>query len=117
MTTVPAPAAERGVFDAEADEPMGRRLIDRSRPDQSLLLSYMLPRNKTRSPHPLVKNYNGMVLTTDAAHYQIVRQWIADVLGPQPPRGYGFDFTLELPATRPATQPSAEAAAGQADRR
>lgn len=109
-TTVRAAAGEKGVFDADAAEPRVRRLIDRTLPEQSLLLSYMLPRNKTRSPHPLVKNYNGLVLSSDAAHYQIVRRWLVEFLGPQP-RDYGFEFKLEVPATQPATQPVAQPAA------
>ena len=103
--TIPVPGAQRGIFDAESDEPLVRRLVDRTQPDQSLLLSYMLPREKTRNPHPLVKNYNGVVLTTEAPQYQIVRRWISEVLGPAPPRGYGFDFELDLPATQPSTLP------------
>jgi hypothetical protein len=119
-TAVRVPGAERGVFDADSDQAVVRQLIDRGVPDQSLLLSYMLPRNKTRSPHPLVKDYNGLVLSSDEAHYQIVRTWILDFLGPLPPRGYNFDFTLELPATQPAAQstdgptPETQPAAGEA---
>ena len=111
-TAVRLPQAEKGVFDADTDEPRVRRLIDRAVPEQSLLLSYMLPRNKTRSPHPLVNDFNGLVLSSDAPHYQIVRRWITEALGPQPIRGYGFDFALELPASRPTTQPDNQSSAG-----
>lgn len=84
--------------------PLGR-LIDRVQPDDSLLLNYMLPRDKARFPHPAVKNYDGLVIGTNEQNYQIVRRWIAESLNRLPGRGYGFSFRLEVPTTQPAAQP------------
>ena len=106
------PPSGGGVFGEAEAAPVGR-LIDRIRPEESLLLKYMLPRDKTNLPHPAVKNFNGLVLNTGDQHYQIVRQWIVDVLPPLPALGYGFDFRLQLPATSPATGPAPDAPQSQ----
>lgn len=113
-TSARVPKGAGGAFDgvpaaetqpATDTGPLGR-LVDRIQPDDSLLLNYMLPRDKARFPHPAVKNYDGVVIGTDQQNYQIVRRWIAESLNRLPGRGYGFSFRLEVPTTQPATQPA-----------
>ena len=99
---------QTGAFSGEDQQaaPSVGRLIDRGRPEDSLLLTYMLPRERTKYPHPQVEGYNGMVLDVDAENYRIIREWISRTLEPLPLDEYGFEFTLDLPATRPANRPS-----------
>jgi hypothetical protein len=47
-----------------------------------------------------------MVLDVDGENYRIIREWISRTLEPLPLDEYGFEFTLDLPATRPANRPS-----------
>jgi hypothetical protein len=115
LSTGGVPVKREGVGAFGAEEQDGdtalARLIDRSQPDESLLLTYMLPRERTRFPHPEVEGYNGMVLSVDAANYEIIRNWIR-TLPLLPADEYGFEFKLDLPTTRAATRPGTRSAPG-----
>jgi hypothetical protein len=120
LSTGGAPVVREGggAFGAEDEQAAAvGRLIDRGRPEDSLLLTFMLPRGRTDYPHPEVEGYNGMVLSVDEENYRIIREWIARSLPLLPADGYGFDFELDLPgaspATRPSTQPTTQPAAAQ----
>ena len=85
-----------------------RRLIDRDKPDDSLLLSYILPSNLAKYAHPKVDNWNGLVDGTNNANFQTIRNWIGDGLGKGAVKdGYGLDFKVPTGQTAtPATTPA-----------
>ena len=72
-----------------------RRMIDRAKPDDSLLLNYMLPAARAKYAHPKVDGYVSVVEDPANANFQAVRNWIGSVLpktgGPQ---AYGFEFDM-----------------------
>jgi hypothetical protein len=81
----------------------GRRvpLIDRQQPEQSLLLSYMLPPGISDMPHPDAKGYHGAVRNRTDVRYTTTLAWIRDGLKPVAPDYSGIDLSQP-----PATQPS-----------
>ncbi|MGN6627539.1 MAG: hypothetical protein ACTHLN_13055 [Tepidisphaeraceae bacterium] len=85
-------------------------MIDRARPEASLLLQYGLPDLQSQTRHPYVRGYNGIFRSRDDARYQTVLNFISSLNPVQP--DYGFKFTPqrnvvgEPPSTQPATQPA-----------
>jgi hypothetical protein len=77
-------------------------MIDRQSPDQSLLLSYMLPPAITDLPHPEAKGYHGAVRNRADQRFTQALEWIRDDLKPLAP-DYS-DINLAQP---PTTQPAA----------
>jgi len=81
----------------------GARIIDRSTPEDSLLLQYLLPSEQAKLKHPLVA---GREITVQfgskrSKNYEMVLDWITYGLeGPVPPH-YNVSFTL--PASRTET--------------
>ena len=49
-----------------------RQLVNRDKPDESLLLTYMLPRADTRYPHPDVPNFKPLYQRAGAPGYEDV---------------------------------------------
>ena len=88
-----------------------RRMVDRVQPENSLLLGYLLPPDKSPLPHPAVDGYRGLVETAQNPNYVAARNWIENVLPegsqtaglPGPDKRYGLDF-----GEAPATQPTAD---------
>jgi hypothetical protein len=75
-------------------------LLDRQNPEQSLLLSYMLPPAIADVPHPEVKGYHGAVRTREDPRYVAVLAWIRDDLQPLAP-----DYSVVNLSAPPTTQP------------
>jgi hypothetical protein len=71
-------------------------MIDRTQPQQSLLLHYALPANLTDVPHPEVKGYNGVIRNRGDKNYSTLITWITESLSAVPP-AYDelFDLTTE----------------------
>ncbi len=91
-----------GIFDAGTTElPM----INRTHPDQSLLIQYMLPRNLATTPHPEVRGYDGMARSTNDPRVNQIIAWIRS-LGPFDV-DYGIDY--QLPRQGQQTEPAAPA--------
>jgi hypothetical protein len=67
---------------ATADGAPGKFMIDRTHPDQSLLLEYGLPRAQAKSPHPPALNFHPAFSGRDDLHYELVEQWITGMLRP-----------------------------------
>jgi hypothetical protein len=67
-----------------------RPLINHDKPEESLLLTYMLPRADTRYPHPDVPGFKPLYQRSGAPGYRTVRDWIAELRKLDPHRGYGF---------------------------
>jgi len=84
----------------------GQRMIDRRKPDQSLLLQFGLPRDAADTPHPDVPGWRPYFQRTDNEHYLALLDMIGD-LYPEP--AYGIEYTPpgEPDTTRtPATKAS-----------
>lgn len=82
-------------------------MIDRARPDDSLLIQFSLPMDVGQPPHPKAPNYRGAVRTRNDPRLKTALDWLT-ALNPVVP-DYG-DIDLEskpgehplMPATRPA---------------
>src|SRR5690606_24796522 len=88
-----------GIFDAATTQ---LRMIDRSRPDQSLLVQYMLPRNIATTPHPEARGYDGVARSTNDPRVNQIIAWIR-LLGPFE-SNYGINY--QLPGRSQTTQPA-----------
>jgi hypothetical protein len=76
--------------------PAARKLIDRESPDRSLLLEFGLPKNRTQSPHPEVKGYNGIFRDSNDPQYKLILNWINELKKPSP------NYEMSKPSTQPA---------------
>jgi len=76
-------------------------MIDRQSPEQSLLLSYMLPSAITDVPHPEAKGYHGAVRNRADLRYAQAMAWIRDDLK-QPAPDYSVIDLSQPPTTQPA---------------
>lgn len=88
-----------GIFDSGKTEV---RMINRNRPDQSLLIQYMLPRDLAAIPHPETRGYDGVARGVNDQRLRQIQAWIR-TLGPFQ-SNYGIDYTP--PGQTPATQPA-----------
>ncbi len=87
----------------------GSKLIDRSTPEDSLLLQYLLPPEQAKFKHPLVAGREISVQfgSKKSKDYEMVLDWITYGLeGPVPPH-YNVNFTLPAARTQ-ATGPEPE---------
>lgn len=66
------------------------RVIDRARPEQSLLVQYGLPRAQSESPHPLVPGWRPALRGRQDPMYARLLRWIGRELY-QPDPAYGID--------------------------
>jgi hypothetical protein len=80
----------------------GHRLINRGQPDNSLLLTYMLPPEdvKPELRHPGEAMYKPVFRSPTALKYRRIRAWIESLKHPY--EDYGIHF---FPPSRPTTQP------------
>jgi hypothetical protein len=76
-------------------------MIDRQSPEQSLLLSYMLPPAITDLPHPEAKGYHGALRNRTDPRFAQALAWIRDDLKPLTPDYSAIDLS-QPPTTRPA---------------
>lgn len=81
-----------------------RQVVNRDKPDESLLLTYMLPRADTRYPHPDVPNFKPLYQRAGAPGYRSVLNWISELRKLDPHRGYGF--TLYTPKDELTSAPA-----------
>jgi hypothetical protein len=81
------------------------RMIDRQRPDKSLLLQYGLPGAISDYDHPDVPGFRPPFRGLNDPRYRQVLNWVGESLAPVPPE-YGFTF-----GAPPASQPAATQAA------
>ena len=66
-------------------------MIDRTRPEDSLLIQYGLPPDAADTPHPDVEGYRPLFRNRTDARYKQVVGWIANSLSPLP-EDYGVPF-------------------------
>lgn len=99
---VPPPAATQGAFVGAAD----LRMLNRVRPEESLLAAYGLPRGPAKSNHPDVRGFRPIYRNRDAMHYQELMRWLGRTLVNVQP-DYGItDVQLPQATTAPATTQS-----------
>ncbi len=79
-----------------------RRLINRTQPEQSLLLQYGLPPAMTDVRHADVPGYRPIFPSREDARYKHILTWIHSLTPVQP--DYGIDYALptNAPTSRPA---------------
>jgi hypothetical protein len=78
-------------------------MVDRQKPENSLLLLYGLPQKDSPLAHPEVQGYKPMFKGRNDPKYQAIFNWMHDTLAPVAPE-YGIDLTKEAEesASRPA---------------
>jgi len=86
-------------------EHKGHRIIDRARPERSLLLTYMLP---TKDVLPELRHPGRVKLkpgfrTRGTRDYKLIEDWIRSLL--HPAEDYGVSFFGIAPASRPVEEP------------
>lgn len=78
-------------------------LIDRVKPEESLLIQYGLPRDRALRPHPEAPGWRFGLRDESDPTYQLLVQWIArELYHPTP------DYGIELPQPSGAVQPTVE---------
>jgi hypothetical protein len=86
------------------------RLIDRTHPEDSLLLNFGLPASVARFDHPDVQGYRPAFRNAQDQGYVRIFNWIAQALKPvEPDYGITFDGAAKpttAAATAPTTQPT-----------
>jgi hypothetical protein len=90
------------------DRPIEYAMIDRTRPEGSLLTQYALPPDLADVPHPEAKGYKGAVKNKTDIRYRELIGWIQS-LSPLPPDYSFIDLTQPEPppdAKEPATKPA-----------
>lgn len=81
--------------------PAYRHMIDRVRPDDSLLLNFGLPQSVARLPHPEAKGFKPIFHTTNDPIYQAVSNWITSLKAIAPDYGIKYDVpTGSAPAVQ-----------------
>lgn len=88
-------------------------LINRERPESSVLLSYMLPLDGNNKPHPEPKRgkFIPAIPGVRARNYEVVVDWINSLRSPRPDYALEYQFPFA-----PASQPASRAAPGSAPR-
>jgi hypothetical protein len=83
-------------------------MIDRNRPEDSLLIQFGLPPDVSNMPHPQVEGFRPLFRTVQEPRYRQFVRWIADSLSPLR-EDYGVPFNAARGAERPAgaRQPAA----------
>ncbi|HUB24647.1 MAG TPA: hypothetical protein VL992_04385 [Tepidisphaeraceae bacterium] len=79
-------------------------MVDRTYPDQSLILQYGLPARLAETPHPAVPNFHQVYTGPNDPRYLLVRNWIAEMLKPSGGDYPGVHYRASFgsPTTRPA---------------
>jgi hypothetical protein len=81
------------------------RLVDRQRPEQSLVLQNALPGSIAEFDHPDVPNYRPALRNVNDPRYRVVLDWISSLRPVD--TNYGIEREGEASADQPATQPAA----------
>ena len=88
----------------------GRKMIDRDKPEMSLLLQYGLPRKLAKVPAP---DYitESIFTSKDDRNYKVIANWIASLRNPFLSPGYRIEYNLPgekatEPTPTPETQPA-----------
>jgi hypothetical protein len=82
-----------------------RSMIDRTRPEDSLVLLMGLPPRDSSVPHPDVQNFRPVFRGSNDRNYQSILDWMEHSLGALPP-DYGIDLHKPPAEEDSATRPS-----------
>jgi hypothetical protein len=99
------PASDAAVFGGA-----NPRLVDRQRPEQSLLVQYSLPGAISEFDHPDVRDYRPPLRSKTDPRFRQLVDWMGVSLKPVDPR-YTFEPVTTQPATQAETQPAPAVAA------
>jgi len=75
------------------EDASGNRLIDRSNPEQSLLLQWGLPRSKATYPAPDIKGWRSSFRDTNNKQFRDMASWIRTLYKPKP----NYEIEYQLP--------------------
>jgi hypothetical protein len=82
----------------------GQPVIDRERPDKSLLLQYLLPASEAQVSHPVVQGpVRPVFRSREDRGYQAIREWIVSLHYPRPSYGIRFEGAEPPTTSRAAT--------------
>ena len=70
-----------------------RKMIDRLRPENSLILEFGLPRDKSEFDHPEAANWTHIYKDKNDPRYLQIYDWVVKGLVPSEPK-YGIEYTL-----------------------
>jgi hypothetical protein len=76
-------------------------MMDRTRPEQSLVLQYALPSNIAEVVHPQAAGYRPRFRSRSEPGYTQISDWLGQTLNPIAP-AYGIKVSPKLPATQPS---------------
>jgi hypothetical protein len=85
----------------------GQPLLNPAKPDESLLLHYMLPEDQTRFRHPGDRKFTPVFRNRRAPGYIRIEQWIGALRDLYSGRGYGFFILPPFIERPPADEPQA----------
>jgi hypothetical protein len=77
-----------------------RMMVDRTTPESSLLLQFMLPPDISDAPHPTTPNFKPPAKVKTDPKYGLILKWLKS-LDPLAPN-YGIDLSADAPAPAPA---------------
>ncbi|HEX8322290.1 MAG TPA: hypothetical protein VF595_00130 [Tepidisphaeraceae bacterium] len=101
MPAAPRPSAEPG---GNTVQPDLAHMVDRTRPEMSLVLQHGLSDQFAQIKHPRVRGYNGIYTRgREDPRYKTVLAFLS-TLNPVQPE-YGLEFKLQRQGAAPATQP------------
>lgn len=82
------------VLQSFTTEVAGRKrfMLDRSLPEQSLLLQYLLPHDQADIDHPRMQGLRSVAKGKEDPIYRGILRWLTDSLSPVQPE-YGFEFS------------------------
>ncbi|MEM8873969.1 MAG: hypothetical protein AAGD32_06880 [Planctomycetota bacterium] len=87
-----------------------KKMIDRQRPIDSLLLQYSLPANVADTPHPKPPGGQDIAMfrSTNDQRFRAIGLWIEQGLVPMDNKGYDVEFAMpgQGSTTTPSTQPA-----------
>lgn len=84
--------------------PALRYMIDRTRPQESLMVQYGLPAHLAQYPHKAVANLRPMFQSREDANYRRMVDWIANLRTPAP--DYEIRYQPPTASTQPTSQPA-----------
>ena len=85
-------------------------MVDRPRPEDSLVLLFGLPEDATAAPHPKVQNYRPIWKGKNDPKYKAVLEWLSKTLATLPPE-YGIDLSRPPEEADSTTRPAARGGA------
>jgi hypothetical protein len=86
--------------DTFGNGPVYRPMIDRVRPQSSLILQFGLPRDMAATPHPDVPGFKGIYVGLNDQVYLEISRWISSMAPMTPNYGIKFDIPTGSPTTR-----------------